>query len=260
VGSRWAGASARCAARYAHDHLCPRLADPRSSLVRTTPDRRRRLGCGLDDPRRGPRPDHLRPLQCRRGGPPDRSRGLPGRAHPVRDVLAGVGCGAGCSATRHALRAALLGACSNPWRTVDADDRQVWHWTEYPGGALPPYEEPLCYPRKRDAVAALTALPSVRRRDGPALHRAERPGVPAWHVACSTLGRGGGAGGMMRSSSELERPAIHLVSHSPSHAVVDPSARNPVSPLAPRRWTGRGSRLPPRRWRSPPGTQRRSPG
>jgi hypothetical protein len=46
----------------------------------------------------------------------------------------------------------------NPWRIETAEGRQTWRWAPYPGGHLPPIEEPICYPRKRDAVAALAEL------------------------------------------------------------------------------------------------------
>lgn len=56
------------------------------------------------------------------------------------------------------LRVVKLDYSSRPWRIVTPEGQELWQWEEYPGGGLPPYQGPLCFDRKRDAVAALLKL------------------------------------------------------------------------------------------------------
>ncbi len=47
------------------------------------------------------------------------------------------------------------------WRVLDADGNQVWYRKPYPGDnehGLPSIAAPLCFDRKRDAVAHLQAI------------------------------------------------------------------------------------------------------
>lgn len=60
--------------------------------------------------------------------------------------------------TAAALRVEKRGYSSNPWRLVNEAGVELYEWLEYPGGQFPPYQGPVCFERKRDAVAALAAM------------------------------------------------------------------------------------------------------
>jgi hypothetical protein len=47
---------------------------------------------------------------------------------------------------------------SRPWRIVASDGQELNRWEAHPSPGAPPYETPMAYDRKRDAVAVLMAI------------------------------------------------------------------------------------------------------
>ena len=57
------------------------------------------------------------------------------------------------------LRVEKKGYSASPWRLVNEEGRELYDWVAYPGDPkMAPYRGPVCFDRKRDAVAKLAEL------------------------------------------------------------------------------------------------------